>query len=59
MKSKNIIAQAYSPLGSTDSPILKDEEVVKLAEKYGVGAGSVLIGYLCTSSPFLSSCLLI
>ncbi|CEQ39029.1 SPOSA6832_00515, partial [Sporobolomyces salmonicolor] len=45
LASKNIIAQAYSPLGSTDSPLLKDEEIQKIAEKYGVSVGTVLISY--------------
>ncbi|GAA6015301.1 hypothetical protein JCM10207_008941 [Rhodosporidiobolus poonsookiae] len=44
-KSKNIVAQAYSPLGSTDSPLLKDEDIVKIADKHGVSTGTVLISY--------------
>jgi len=46
MKSKGIIAQAYSPLGSTDSPLLKDEDVLSLAEKYSSDPAGILIGYL-------------
>ncbi|GAA5867249.1 hypothetical protein JCM8547_003135 [Rhodosporidiobolus lusitaniae] len=45
LKENNIIAQAYSPLGSTDSPLLKDEEIVKIADKHGVSTGTVLISY--------------
>ncbi|BGP16174.1 hypothetical protein JCM10213_001390 [Rhodosporidiobolus nylandii] len=45
LKERNIVAQAYSPLGSTDSPLLKDEDIVKIAEKYGVSTGTVLISY--------------
>ncbi|GAA5915582.1 hypothetical protein JCM6882_006379 [Rhodosporidiobolus microsporus] len=45
LKSKNIRAQAYSPLGSTDSPLLKDEDIVKIADKHGVSTGTVLISY--------------
>lgn len=43
--SKGIQVEAYSPLGSSDSPILKDEKIVKIAEKHGVEAGAVLISY--------------
>lgn len=46
LASEGIVAQAYSPLGSTDSPILKDDTVVKLSEKYGVDSAQILIGYL-------------
>ncbi|GAA5851774.1 hypothetical protein JCM9279_004401 [Rhodotorula babjevae] len=45
LKSKDIIPQAYSPLGSTDSPLLKDEEIQQIADKHGVSAGTVLISY--------------
>jgi len=43
--SKGIQVEAYSPLGSSDSPILKDEKIVKIADKHGVEAGAVLISY--------------
>jgi glycerol 2-dehydrogenase (NADP+) len=33
-KSKGIVMQAYSPLGSTGSPLLKDDVVVEIAEKH-------------------------
>lgn len=46
LKSEGIVAQAYSPLGSTDSPLLKDELVLELAKKYNVDPAQVLIGYL-------------
>ncbi|KAF8317655.1 Aldo/keto reductase [Clavulina sp. PMI_390] len=46
LKSEGIVAQAYSPLGSTDSPLMKDELVVELAEKYNAEPAQVLIGYL-------------
>ncbi|KAL8276412.1 hypothetical protein RQP46_011210 [Phenoliferia psychrophenolica] len=45
LKSKGILAQAFSPLGSTDSPLLKDADIVAIAEKHKVGAGTVLISY--------------
>lgn len=44
-KSKGILMEAYSPLGSNDSPILKDEEVLKIASKHGVESGTILISY--------------
>jgi len=44
-KSKGIILTAYSPLGSTDSPLLKDEEVKKIADKHKLGPGNVLISW--------------
>jgi len=46
MKSKGIVAQAYSPLGSTNSPLLQDKDVLRLAEKYSTDAAAILIGYL-------------
>ncbi|KAG6907615.1 hypothetical protein DXG01_008192 [Tephrocybe rancida] len=46
LKSKKIVPQAYSPLGSTNSPLLTDETVLKIAEKYSLNASDVLIGYL-------------
>ena len=46
MESKGIKAQAYSPLGSTNSPLLKDEVVVSIAEKKGVEPSTVLLAYL-------------
>jgi len=44
-KSKGIVAQAYSPLGSTDSPLLKDEDVAKIAEKHKALPSQVLISW--------------
>ncbi|SCV74349.1 BQ2448_6781 [Microbotryum intermedium] len=44
-QSKGIVVEAYSPLGSTDSPLLKDEEIVKIAEAHGVSVGTILISY--------------
>lgn len=45
LQDKGIVVEAYSPLGSTDSPLLKDPKIVKIAEAHGVGAGNVLISY--------------
>jgi len=43
--SKGIAVEAYSPLGSNDSPLLKDAAIAKIASKHGVEAGNVLISY--------------
>ncbi|KAL8277644.1 hypothetical protein RQP46_009917 [Phenoliferia psychrophenolica] len=45
LQDNNITPQAYSPLGSTDSPLLKDPEILKVADKYGVSAGTILLSY--------------
>ena len=44
-KEKGIHVMAYSPLGSTGSPLFKAEPVVKLAEKKGVSASTILLSY--------------
>lgn len=36
---------AYSPLGSAGGPLLKEEKVLKVAEKHGVPVGTVLLNY--------------
>ncbi|KAJ3769539.1 NADP-dependent oxidoreductase domain-containing protein [Lentinula raphanica] len=41
--SKGIAVTGYSPLGSEGAPLLKNEVVKKMAQKYGVGEGTVLI----------------
>jgi diketogulonate reductase-like aldo/keto reductase len=43
--AKGIHVTAYSPLGSTGSPLMKDPHVVKLAEQKGATPGSVLLSY--------------
>lgn len=42
---KGIILEAYSPLGSSDSPLLKDEIINKIADKYEVSSATVLISW--------------
>jgi len=42
-RSKGIVVTAYSPLGSDNSPLLKDPVVVKIAEKHGVHPANILI----------------
>ncbi|RCI17102.1 hypothetical protein L249_1806 [Ophiocordyceps polyrhachis-furcata BCC 54312] len=44
-KSKGIHIVAYSPLGSTGSPLMSAEPVVEIARKKGVSAGTVLLSY--------------
>ncbi|KAJ7064645.1 Aldo/keto reductase [Mycena amicta] len=50
LRSKGIHPQAYSPLGSSGSPLMKDEVVLELAEKYGLQPTDVLIGYLLANN---------
>lgn len=45
-QEKGIVVQAYSPLGSTSSPLLKDETATAIANKHGLQVADVLIGYL-------------
>ncbi|KAK4698205.1 hypothetical protein P7C70_g8080, partial [Phenoliferia sp. Uapishka_3] len=45
LHDNKITPQAYSPLGSTASPLLKDPVILQIAEKYGVSAGTVLLSY--------------
>jgi diketogulonate reductase-like aldo/keto reductase len=44
-KEHGIIVTAYSPLGSTGSPLMKDKHVVELAEENNTTPGSVLLSY--------------
>lgn len=44
-KEKGIVVTAYSPLGSAGGPLLKEEKVLKVAEKHGVAVGTVLLNY--------------
>ncbi|KZP15753.1 Aldo/keto reductase [Athelia psychrophila] len=46
LKSKGIVAQAYSPLGSTNSPLLTDETATAIAKKYELQTSDILLGYL-------------
>ncbi|EJF58366.1 Aldo/keto reductase [Dichomitus squalens LYAD-421 SS1] len=45
LKSKGIVPQAYSPLGSTGASLLQDEVAVAIAEKHGVAPAAVLLGW--------------
>ncbi|QKX54710.1 uncharacterized protein TRUGW13939_01798, partial [Talaromyces rugulosus] len=42
---RGILLEAYCPLGSNDSPLLRDEEVKAIADKHNVPAATVLISY--------------
>lgn len=44
-KEKNIILEAYSPLGSSEAPLLKDDVIVELADKYSVSPATILISW--------------
>lgn len=44
-KAKGIHITAYSPLGSSGSPLLKEKPIVEVAEKRGVTPASVLLSY--------------
>ncbi|KAL5373539.1 hypothetical protein PMIN06_009019 [Paraphaeosphaeria minitans] len=44
-RSKNIHITAYSPLGSTGSPLFQDAGVLAVAKKHAVGPGTVLLSY--------------
>lgn len=44
-KEKGIHVTAYSPLGSTGSPLMKDEHIVKIAEKHKVSPAAVLLSW--------------
>ncbi|KAE9395779.1 Aldo/keto reductase [Gymnopus androsaceus JB14] len=46
LRSKGIVAQAYSPLGSTNSPLLKDEVVLNIAQKHSLQPSDVLLEWL-------------
>ena len=43
--NRNITITAYSPLGSTGSPLMKDEHVVKLAKEKDTTPGCILLSY--------------
>jgi glycerol 2-dehydrogenase (NADP+) len=45
LKSKGILLQAYSPLGGTGTPLMKDEHIQKVAAKYSVNEGTILLSY--------------
>lgn len=44
-KAKGIHITAYSPLGSTGSPMMKEKAIVAVAEKRNITPASVLLSY--------------
>ncbi|KAI8883475.1 Aldo/keto reductase [Backusella circina FSU 941] len=44
-KDHGIVVTAYSPLGSTNSPLFEDETVLNIAAKYNVTAAQILISW--------------
>lgn len=51
-KEKGILITAYSPFGSTGSPLFQEKEIVETAKKHDVTPGTVLLSYhRTTSSP--------
>lgn len=42
---KGIVIEAYSPLGSTGAPLIENEVVTKLAEKYNTTPATILISW--------------
>ncbi|KAL4927627.1 putative glycerol dehydrogenase [Aspergillus undulatus] len=44
-KEKGILITAYSPLGSTGSPLFKEDAILKVAEKRGVQPATVLLSW--------------
>ncbi|KAK6908077.1 aldo-keto reductase [Kwoniella mangroviensis CBS 10435] len=49
-QDKGILVQAYSPLGSTSSPLHKDEVLTKIAEKHGESTAAILLSYLISKN---------
>ena len=49
LKSKGIVPEAYSPLGSVGSPLIIDEVVVEIASKHNIKPVEVLLAWLRTS----------
>ncbi|KAG9026086.1 hypothetical protein FRB95_009392 [Tulasnella sp. JGI-2019a] len=45
LKSRGIVVEAYSPLGSSASPLLKDEDILKIADRLKVTPAEILIGW--------------
>lgn len=50
-KSKGIHITAYSPLGSTGSPLFTAKPIVEVAEKRGVSPATVLLSWHSTFTP--------
>jgi len=46
LKSKGIVPEAYSPFGSTGSPLFKDDVAVEIAAKHSINPSDVLLAWL-------------
>ncbi len=44
-KAKGIHITAYSPLGSSGSPMMKEKPILEVAERRGITPASVLLSY--------------
>lgn len=44
-KSKGILVECYSPLGSTGAPVLKDDIINKIAKKYNVSPACIVLSW--------------
>lgn len=44
-KEKGILITAYSPFGSTGSPLFQEQEIQEAAKKHNVSPGTILLSY--------------
>lgn len=51
-KSHDIVITAYSPLGTTGSPLASDPDVLAVADKHGKPATTILLSYHSKSRPY-------
>lgn len=51
LNEKGILPQAYSPLGSTGSPLLSDDVVLELAKKHAAEPSAIALAYLRAPRP--------
>jgi glycerol 2-dehydrogenase (NADP+) len=58
-KTKNIHVTAYSPFGSTGSPMMENENVLRIAKKHMVSPSTVLLSWHSNYPNFLTFFLLI
>lgn len=50
-QQRGIMVEGYSPLGSTDSPLLRDVEILEIARNHRATAGQVLLSWQGISFP--------
>jgi glycerol 2-dehydrogenase (NADP+) len=50
LRSKGIVPEAYSPLGSVGTPLLDDEVAVEVASKHNLKPADVLLAWLRMSN---------